>query len=181
MINYHNLLLPESSDQKTKSIENVLTTHKGLLKGYRVIGCGNNLLWHKFVEKIQLITVQCLRIMCIILLRGLHYQITIKKYWTNFQNAFLFFVFVLFCFVLVWFVFVFVLFCFLLFLLFSLDRISIQISTLMKIWLSYIFKKHKNQCLNTCSFQGHWTSITSSPNFFPKKLGLLYHYKCWQG
>ena len=26
--------------------------------------------------------------------------------------------------------------------------------------------------------KGHWTSITSSPNFFQKKLRFLYHYRC---
>ena len=29
--------------------------------------------------------------------------------------------------------------------------------------------------------KGRWTSITSSPNFFPKKLGFFYHLKCWHG
>ena len=29
--------------------------------------------------------------------------------------------------------------------------------------------------------KGHWTSITSSPNFFPKKLRFLYHLKGWHG
>ena len=27
----------------------------------------------------------------------------------------------------------------------------------------------------------HWTSITSLPNFFQKKLGFLYYQKCWHG
>ena len=29
--------------------------------------------------------------------------------------------------------------------------------------------------------KGHWTSITSSPNFFQKKLRFLYHSKCLLG
>ena len=31
------------------------------------------------------------------------------------------------------------------------------------------------------NLKGHWTSITSSPNFFQQKLRFVFHQKCWHG
>ena len=62
----------------------------------------------------------------------------------------------LFCFVFVlflYFCFLFFVFCFC-FLFFSFVFAFFfrsSLNTNMKIWLSYIFKKYKNHCLNTCS------------------------------